>query len=152
MRGMGNPVNVCFGFDFGALVEIFRADFGDPAVLLGVRNRLDGKLGVEEADDSIGDKTIIIFAGLNTEIITFDIDFLGEGDVVVAVGGIAFFIGKGDFLVKVIGEVFEDDGDGVEDHHEAGDDRIEVITHDGFEFGDVDGRVRRRDAKLADKG
>ena len=144
-------MNVCFGFDFGSLIEIFRADFCDPAIFLCVRSGLDGKLGIEEADDSIGDKTIIIFAGLNTEIITFDIDFLGEGDVVVAVGGIAFFIGKGDFLVKVIGEVFEDDGDGVEDHHETGDDRIEVIAHNGFEFGDVDGCVRGGDAKLTDK-
>ena len=144
-------MNVCFGFDSGPLIEIFRADFSDPAISLGVRSGLDGKLGIEEADDSIGDKTIIILAGLNTEIITFDVEFLGEGDFVVAVGLIALFVGKGDFLVKVIGEVFEDDRDGVEDHHETGDDRIEVIAHNGFEFGDVDGCVRRGDAKLTDK-
>jgi len=144
-------VNVCFGFDSGPLIEIFRADFSDPAISLGVRSGLDGKLGIEEADDSIGDKTIIILAGLNTEIITFDVEFLGEGDFVVAVGLIALFVGKGDFLVKVIGEVFEDDRDGVEDHHEARDDGIEVIAHDGFEFDDVDSCVRWGDSKLTDK-
>jgi hypothetical protein len=57
----------------------------------------------------------------------------------LAVGGVALFVRKEDLFVEVFGEIFQDNRDGVEDHHEAGNDRVEVVAHDVVEFGNVDG-------------
>ena len=78
---------------------------------------MDGEVSVEEPDDSIGRETIVVLWGIDSEIVSFDVEALCEWNGMFAIRRIAFLVRESDVFVEVIRYVLENHKNRIKNHH-----------------------------------
>lgn len=116
-----------------------------------VRDVRDGMRNVEESDARARGEAEEVLGEGRAEVVLVDVDDVGERDDVRSHRGVLGMDGLLDREEEVGREVLDGDPYGVEDHHETGSRRLEVLAHFLLESGELDQTWGRRDADVGDE-
>ena len=112
-------------------------DFGDGA--LGVLDQVGAseEAGAAEAHFVAGGEAVELLGGHLHEVVTVDPEFVGAAEFAGAGVGVFGVVGRVGDELGVLGQVVDDQLDGVEDGHAAGSDAVEVVADAPLEEGEV---------------